>query len=236
MNMMNSKERYDRAEVMAIESPAFTKTWHPIRHADVIISLSEVIKEKGIGIVYETYSVKNGGNNLFGTWVLDVERGGKHVQIGFRNSIQKTFAVGICAGTYIMVCSNMQFHGDYIEFRKHTSGLDFDEMKVLGMRAFDEVMVQGNKAIDWHESLKNYSLDGDRFKCAVFDAIHGGVIAPNKFNGFMEAYEMEKGLSNDSTIYEFHGAITRMNNKLNLFTTDRRTRELAQICDNYMVQ
>lgn len=233
---MNSKERYNRAEVMAIDAPAFTKTWHPIRHAAVITSLFEVIKEKGIGIVYETYSIKNGGNNLFGTWVLDVEREGKHIQIGFRNSISKTFAVGICAGTYIMVCSNMQFHGDYIEFRKHTSGLDFDEVKVLGMRAFDEVMVQGNKAIDWHESLKNHTLEGGQFKCAVFDAINDGVIAPNKFSNFMEAYEMERDLSGNSTLYEFHGAITRMNNKLNLFTADSRTRKLAQICDNYMVQ
>ena len=36
---MNSKERFSRNEIMAIKSPEFTKTWHPIAHAEVIKSL-----------------------------------------------------------------------------------------------------------------------------------------------------------------------------------------------------
>lgn len=92
--MMNSKERVTRSEVMAIRSPERTKTWNPIAHAEVIKSLDAVLREKGIGIVKESYSVKNNGNNIFGTWVLDIEKRKKQITIGFRNSIAKLFFRG----------------------------------------------------------------------------------------------------------------------------------------------
>jgi hypothetical protein len=233
---MNSKERCSRSEIMAIEAPEYTKTWHPIPHSALIESLDLVLKEKGVGIKYETYSTRTNGSNLFGTWVLDIEKDNKNIQIGFRNSISKSYAVGICAGTFIIVCSNMQFKGDYIEFRRHTGRLDYDELKSLTSRAFDQVVDSGYKAIEWHSSLNQSPLDGDRFKCATYDAFTRGIIAPQKFSNFIEAYEMEQGLSGESTLYEFHGAITRMQNKLNLFTVDSRSRKLADLCDQYRIQ
>jgi len=230
---MNSKKRFNRAEIMAIEAPDYTKTWHPVKHGDVIDTMDMVLQAKGVGVISETYSIKNGGNNLFGTWVLDIEKDGKNIQLGFRNSISKNFAVGICAGTYVMVCSNMQFRGDYIEFRKHTSGLDHEELLSLGMRAFDQVLDQGNKAIEWHSSLNQFPLFGEQFKCATYDAMEMGILAPNHFNSFLDTYKAERDLTGDSSLFEFHGAITRMNRYLNLFTIDRRTRELSELCDRY---
>jgi hypothetical protein len=131
------------------------------------------------------------------------------------------------------VCSNMQFRGDYIEFRKHTSGLDMDELKQIGSRAFLQVLEQGNKAIEWHDSLHQIPLTSDRFKCATFDVMDRGILAPNHFNKYLEAHAAEVELTGEQSLYEFHGAITRMNRDLNLFTIDSRTRELAVICDNY---
>ena len=141
---MDSKQRFTRNEVMAIPAPAYTKTWHPVPHKDVIESLDLVTRKAGVGVMQETYSVTNKGANMFGAWTLDIGMDGKQVQMGFRNSISKQFAVGICAGTWVMVCSNMAFRGDFIEFRKHTSGLDMEELLSIGLRAFDRVVVDGN--------------------------------------------------------------------------------------------
>jgi hypothetical protein len=233
---MNSKERFTRNEVMAIPSPEYTKTWHPISHKEVINSLTAVLKNKGIKVVSETYSVKNHGNNIFGTFVLDIIKSGQNLMVGLRNSIMKTFAVGVCAGTHVIVCSNMQFKGDFIEFRKHTSGISYDELLEIEDRAIDQVIVQGKETVKWHEGLRKYALEAPKFKQITYDAMERGILAPNHFNKFLEAHtaELELVKSKTGTLYEFHGAVTRMNRDLNLFTIDSRTRELCDLCDIYM--
>lgn len=230
---MNSKEMLTRNEVMAIESPEYTKTWHPISHREVIESLDEVLNVKQIGVVQERYSIKNGGDNMFGSWVLDIEKNGTRIQLGFRNSISKTFAVGICAGTFVIVCSNMQFRGEFIEFRKHTSGISYEELLQLGNRAVDQVVEQGNKVIEWQGNLSKYELNVPKFKQITYDAMEQGILAPNHFNKFLSSYREEVELTKNESLYEFHGAIIRMNRGLNLFTVDRRTRSLADLCDQY---
>ena len=182
---MNSKEMLTRNEVMAIESPEYTKTWHPISHREVIESLDEVLNVKQIGVVQERYSIKNGGDNMFGSWVLDIEKNGTRIQLGFRNSISKTFAVGICAGTFVIVCSNMQFRGEFIEFRKHTSGISYEELLQLGNRAVDQVVEQGNKVIEWQGNLSKYELNVPKFKQITYDAMEQGILATNHFNKFL---------------------------------------------------
>lgn len=232
---MDSKLRVTRNEIMAINSPEFTKTWHPISHSEVIKSLDATLKEKGIGIRQETYSVKNEGKNIFGTWVLDIEKKGTFLQMGFRNSISKNFAVGICAGTWVVACSNMMFKGEFIEFRKHTSGISYNELLEIEDRALDQVIEQGNSIIKWQDSLRKYELAGPKFKQITYDAMDQGVLAPNHFKVFQEAHaaELELSKSKHGSLYEFHGAVTRMNRDLNLFTIDSRTRELCNLCDNY---
>lgn len=228
---MNSKDRFSRAEVMAIPAPAYTKTWHPVPHADVIRSLDKVLQVKGVGVMGETYSVTNKGNNMFGAWTLDIGLGGKQVQMGFRNSISKDFAVGICAGTWVMVCSNMQFRGDFIEFRKHTSGLEMEVLLDLGMRAFDRVVTDGQRLIEWQNQLHDYPVRDDQFKCLTFDAMDKGVFGANHFNAFLTSYREEVALTKTQSLYEFHGAATRMIKQINLFSIDTRTRVLGDLCD-----
>jgi hypothetical protein len=232
---MNSKERFSRAEVMAIPAPAYTKTWHPVPHREVITSLEQVVTGRGVGIMNETYSVTNKGNNLFGAWTLDIGVGGKQIQMGFRNSISKDFAVGICAGTWVMVCSNMQFRGDFIEFRKHTSGLEIVDLLTIGTRAFDKVVTDGQRLIEWQDQLHDYPISGDRFKCLTFDAMKEGVFGANHFNAFLSSYAEEVELTKEGTLYEFHGAATRMIRNINLFSINDRTRSLDNMLDKAVI-
>ena len=232
---MNSKDRFSRAEVMAIPAPAYTKTWHPVPHREVITSLEQVVTGRGVGIMNETYSITNKGANLFGAWTLDIGLEGKQVQMGFRNSTDKSFAVGICAGTWVMVCSNMQFRGDFIEFRKHTSGLEVIDLLTIGTRAFDKVVTEGQNLIEWQNQLVDYPIKEQDFKCLTFDAMKGGVFGANHFNAFLTAYDEEKALTGNDSLYEFHGAATRMIRNINLFSIDTRTRVLGNLCDRAVI-
>ena len=233
--MIDSKMRLNRQEIEAIPSPEYTKTWHPISHKEVLDSLDMVVKAEGVAVVGESYSVKNNGRNMFGTWTLDMPLGGGSlVQLGFRNSLMKTFAVGVAAGTHVMACSNMQFSGEFLEFRKHTSGLDFEELLITATAAFSGVLVKSMELHEWHESLRPIALPEPDFKALTFDAMRAGILAPNRFKDFLGKHEEEVVLSKgEGGLYEFHGAITRMNRDNNLFTVGYRTADLKVLCDGY---
>lgn len=234
--MIDSKARLNRQEIEAIPSPEYTKTWHPISHKEVLASLDLVVKAEGVDVVSESYSVKNNGRNMFGTWTLDMPLGkGSLVQLGFRNSYMKTFAVGIAAGTHVIACSNLQFSGEFLEFRKHTSGLDFDELLITAAAAFSGVLVKSMELHEWQEALRPVALPEPDFKALTFDAMRSGILAPNRFRDFLDKHEEEVELSKgENGLYEFHGAVTRMNRDNNLFTVGYRTADLKGLCDGYL--
>lgn len=233
---MNSKERYTREEIEAIPTPEYTKTWHPISHKEVLASLDLIVQAEGVGVVNESYSTRNAGRNMFGTWTLDIPLGdgGSLVQLGFRNSLMKTFAVGVAAGTHVIACSNMQFSGQFLEFRKHTSGLTFEELLVVADAAFGKALDQARELDVWHQKLHEIPLPESHMKALTFDAMDRGILAPNRFKAFREAHQEEVELAGDQSLYPWHGALTRLNRDLNLFSVGRRTADLIQICDGYV--
>jgi hypothetical protein len=220
-------------EIMAITAPEGTKTWNPVSHREVIEAITTVVEAEGIGVRDETYSVKNGGRNMFGTWTLDIPLGdgGSLVQLGFRNSIMKTFAVGMCSGTHVLVCSNMMFSGEYMEFRKHTSGLDFDELLIKANAALGQTIARATSLQEWHDGLRDTPLDQVGLKTLTFDAMESGILAPNHFKGFLTAWEEERETYGEETLHQFHGAVTRINRPINLFTVADRTAKLNAMCD-----
>jgi hypothetical protein len=228
--------RITKQEIMAIESPERTKTWNPISHGEVIRSIEDVVEKNGIGVMSESYSTTNNGRNMFGTMTLDAPLGNNaYTMIGFRNSIMKKFAVGLCCGTDVTVCSNLMFSGEYMEFRKHTSGLDYDQLLNIATIAFEDAFKQSKQLYDWQESLRHVDFQEEDMKAITFDSLKAGVIAPNRFKRFLECYDEELELTKkENGLYEFHGAVTRMNKAHNLFTVAGRTSKLNCMCEDYI--
>jgi len=229
-----SKERVDRDTVMAVPAPDPTKTWNPVPHGDVLRALDETATRMGIAIREESYTLTNQGRNLFGTWTLDMPIGNtSFVQLGFRNSLMKTFAVGICAGTMVIACSNLMFKGEFMEFRKHTSGLNMDVLLEKADSALMQMVTQSHALSDWQEGLRTIELPEPGFKELTYDAMDRGLLAPNRFKAFQEAHKAEVEMSGSRTLYEFHGAATRLMRSVNLFTISTRTQMLQGLCDDY---
>lgn len=233
-----SKERLDRETIKAIPAPERTKTWNPISHGEVLEALDMVIRSQGVGIREESYSIANSGLNLFGTWTLDITMegsGGRLVQVGFRNSLKKTFAVGICAGTHVIACSNLMFNGEFLEFRKHTGRLDFDELLVTANTAFAGVIAQSTELNQWQNALEMVPVKEDQHKVLTYEALDAGILPPNRFKEYQRCYEEEVELAEGKrTLSQFHGAITRMSRDLNLFTVSGRMNQLQTLCNAFM--
>lgn len=220
-------------EVRSVQEPEFTKSWHPVSHGKVIDALEMAVDGRNLGIIGKNYSLNKTGMNMFGTWRLERKKNGISWMVGFRNSMSKAFAIGICAGTNVIACSNMMFSGEFIEFRRHTSGVDLEELRILSEKAVSGIYNRLEALTDWHDNLKNYSLNKEDFKILTYNAMENGVVVPSRFEKFLECNHQELKL-NDRSLYTFHGACTRLVREQSLFNIADRTKNLIKVCDDYI--
>ena len=242
MSLMASKNTnfIDEKSVTAVPEPEFTKTWHPMSHEKVIHSLEKAFSLKGLDLPTEDkrkYSLTSNGNDMFGVWDIP---GGQEKEmgwsIGIRNSMQKTFAVGICAGNTVFVCDNLVFDGKFIEFLKHTGRLTEGGLLDMSSRAIDGVINRLSNLTKWHVKLKEIDLEEQNFKVLTYNAMVNGVFPPSKFSEFIKCYDEENKVSLDTaeTLYAFHGAATRLMRSATLFNVSNRSVALSKSCNNYI--
>lgn len=232
-------KQFTRDEVLSVPAPDFTETWKPVSHGAVVGSVDNAIEDLGLKRSHEHYTLTKEGRNMFATYSLkkgDVDSvDGYSIQIGFRNSIEKRFAIGICAGTRVIVCSNLCFSGKFIEFRKHTKNLDGDELDKIAISSVEQAVRESEELIEWQESLKELPIGYSGFKQLTFEAMHKEVIRPSSFKNFIKCFEEERGSAIDHKIslYHFHASATRLYRTLGLFSLSKHTAALNEMCQGF---
>jgi len=171
---------------------------------------------------------------MFSSWTIDSGHEDRSWAFGFRNSTNKSMAIGMAAGTNIFVCSNMIFSGDYIAFRKHTGGLNLSEIRWMANKAIEVTMHKAKELDDWHQGLKEIEMTQEDCKVFTFDCMHNGVFAPSKFKAFGDCVKEEFELSKSRDLYTMHGGVTRLVRDSGLFQIADSTRKLSGVCDNFI--
>ena len=230
------KTRTTESTVRIVPEPKFTKSWHPVSHGKVIDALGVAVKNAGLEVIDRYYSLQRNGLNVFGTWHLNQKFNGGLWMLGFRNSMCKDFSIGICAGTNIIVCSNMVFSGEFIEFRRHTSGVNLEELSILSVRGVNSITEKLERLTKWQTNLKKYSLHREEFKVLTFNAMKKGVIPTTKFNQFIKCHDKEACLNEAPSLYTFHGGVTRLMRNSSLFTISHYSNKLEGFCNDYINQ
>ena len=113
-------------------------------------------------------------------------------ELGIRNAIDKSMSVGVVAGDRVFVCDNLAFIGSLIAFRKHTSGLDHEEMVEIAMHAVRSVVPKMQEMVNWHETLQHKYVPESDFKGLVFDMMTRGVFSPGQLNNYLDCLEVER--------------------------------------------
>ena len=220
------------AEVRAVPEVQGTATWNPIHHGQVIDSIDSAIADYGLGIQDKRFELSTSGGNMFASYRLDQGRNGVDWQIGFRNSVEKKFAIGITAGTFTIVCSNMVFSGSFVEFRKHTSGLDMDELMTIAGRAINSTVDKLQALESWQGDLHQVSLPHRDLRVLTFEAMRREAFPPSRFHRFLEAYKTESEM-NGPTLHAFFGACTRTIRDQSLHQISRRSAALNSLVNQY---
>jgi hypothetical protein len=113
--------RVTRHELARYQPPAATKTWFPVAHSAVLGTTIERLGEAGYGVKNMDLGVSPDGHRFFGTLDLDTQLvSGVSLAVGVRNSTDKTFPLGFCAGNRVFVCDNLAFRSELLVRRKHT--------------------------------------------------------------------------------------------------------------------
>jgi hypothetical protein len=123
-------------QVRATETPPETRSHVPLPHGEFLNMVDRTLGGFGWDITEQRYALEGGkievaGKDvrydtarLFG--VLKIQREdvaiGQDYQlaIGIRNSHDKTMSAGMVAGLVVMVCSNLDFMGDFKTSHKHS--------------------------------------------------------------------------------------------------------------------
>jgi len=240
----------DESVVMAIPEPPFTDTWRPIAHGKVIHALQGACEDAGLGITQRYYSMNEKGTRMFGVWDLDYRTNGSCYSLGFRNSIDKSMVVGVVGGFRVFVCDNLALSGEYLQFHKHTSGLDQDRLIKMSKNALTGAWVNMERLESWINNLKTFELSGQDFKMLTYNLMENNVFPSSSFNRFHNSWEEERSpkvfsldFSGKNTVkyyekgtdlYTVHGACTRMMRGASLFNVADRNRRLIEVCDDFI--
>ena len=223
--------RVTEAEVIQVPAVPFTKSFHPVHHRQVLDAIRSGVVATGLEIVKTEYVLANNGNRMFGIWDLNGGNDELCWSIGIRNSMDKSMALGITAGTRVFVCENLAFSGEFVEFRRHTKGLIYDELEFMAYRAMKKMVSNLTKFQAWHEGLKNFSLTEWDAKILLVEIMTNSIIPPSKFARFSELYF---GGVYDPTLWGFHETVTDVLRDSNLLSLPKKNRVLNSVLDGYV--
>jgi hypothetical protein len=108
-------------QLRSYRAPPAEGRWHPVSHGTVLEAVQLTLAEAGYQVSGEKLALNREGTRFFGT--LDLTSAiatGVSLAVGIRNSTDKTFPLGFCAGNRVFVCDNLAFRAELLVKRKHT--------------------------------------------------------------------------------------------------------------------
>lgn len=113
----------NRNQLALVQCPDPTETWFPVSHLEVANTVVSKLRSSGYHIANESWALSGGDHaKMFGVLDLMYNVYGDDVTmaVGVRNSLDKSCAMGFCAGSRVRVCTNLSFSSEIMVRRKHT--------------------------------------------------------------------------------------------------------------------
>lgn len=160
--MLSAKYRASVEEVRAIPAPAFTDSWHPISHGQLLDTVNGLLESRGLKVWKEEFGlVGDNKERMFAVldlWLPEgLYRPDLTMSIGLRNSIDKTLAAAAAIGNRVFVCDNLSFSGEVVFSRKHTETIE-QELPVMIGEALDAFVGKYKKDTEYFEEWKKIEL------------------------------------------------------------------------------
>ena len=161
-------ERISREDLKSVPTPAPTSTWKPVPHFEVAELINHHAVISGHEIVSEEYGLNPSGTKMFG--LLKFAQNGNPERtraLGFRNSHDKSFALGFAVGCSVTVCDNLVLAGERTFHRKHTSGIEIESLIPRAFDGIEEEYLNLDRSIEF---LKVQSVTVDQARIIIVKA------------------------------------------------------------------
>jgi len=206
----------------------------PIAHDYLITQTKDRLEANGFTIQDEVHSLARDNNHYFGLFAVDHpnrEASDRGCVVGLRNSHDKTFPAGLCAGDAPFVCDNLIFTNTIKLARRHTrhilQDLDFTINRTLG-KLFGFWHGQDNRI----EAYKNRTIGNGIAHGLVIRACKAGAIPKSKVMDVVNQWESSDHLEfRDRNLNSLYNAFSEVY-KGNLVALPARSDALHSVLDS----
>lgn len=125
MLMHKGGELITRDQLDLIPMPEPTESYVPVSHyhlADKFLTISQDILRDYV-LIGENYGVARRGNQLFAVLKFKSEKSDMGLSIAFRNSYDRSMAIGMAIGATVFICDNLALSGEIVVMKKHTKNV-----------------------------------------------------------------------------------------------------------------
>lgn len=168
-------------ELALVPIPEATGSYIPVPHNNLADTLSTIGQDILSGFVLhkEQYALAREGNQLFGVHVFKNTHSELGLSIGFRNSYDKSMAIGIAIGAEVFVCDNLALTGDITIMKKHTAnvwqGLEDAAISTLyrSQKNFEKIVADS-------ESMRGVTIGDDEAFRMIGLLFGHGILSPRQ--------------------------------------------------------
>lgn len=137
--------------------PVGTGSYTPVSNFALIEIVKEGLDKKGMKILSERYQANAQHTQMFAVYEIAETDGEQRLMVGFRNSYDKSLAVGLVSGSSVIVCSNLMLKGDIKVLRKHTNGV-FNDLSNIVHQTIDISYEELESNIKTAQDLKQIDM------------------------------------------------------------------------------
>ena len=159
-----------RDELEVIPIPEATESYQPVSHFVLANTLATIGQDllRGYTLAMEQYGLARQGQQMFAVQTYSRDNSEMGLSIGFRNSYDKSMAIGVAIGASVFVCDNLALTGEITVLRKHTANVwtALEETVIATLyrsqhnfdRICEDAKVLKGKEIDNGEAFKTMGL------------------------------------------------------------------------------
>jgi Domain of unknown function (DUF932) len=170
-----------RDDLALVPLPEATDSYVPVPHNHLADTLSTIGRDilKEFTLSKEQYALAREGQQMFGVLVFRSGHAELGLSIGFRNSYDKSMAVGIAIGAEVFVCDNLALTGDITIMRKHTANV-WSSLENIAISTLYRSQQNFQKIIEDSETLKGRMIGDDEAFKTIGLLFGHGILSPRQ--------------------------------------------------------
>ena len=220
---ISGSNEVDYSQLQTLPTPrGMTPTHYPVAHDTIIDLVTNKVQDIGYTIDEARYGIDQHGD-MFGYMKLmrESERNGVFNNvIGIRNSHMQRFAAALAAGSNVMVCDNLAFHGECEIGHKHTKNI-MDKLPGRIDALIQQIQDNFKAQADRYDQYQECSITDNDAHRILGHAIERGAISPSKSGLVLKEYRSPRHDEfSPRTAWSYFNAFTEI-----LKTTPRQLQE-----------